>query len=342
MSRNYDILFVSEAAIGNTLEMLYALEYCLVNGVNAAICLKKINRSFEVYLKRCYGENAVLSSLDGVRTTNLVHPFIVEERMDIPYRNYFYIHPDAASTRYQSETEQYLSVARALYPSDYHSDRLTMLQADLTDRVRALELENKYVFYPGCSSFASAKRWPYFRELAEALGDDKVIFVGGSDDLNYESSYSYRPWVGKLLPYRLTNRKSVWQLCKKLKLLRPYAHNTGIEEQENSYFNVFDWGELVAIFKGAKGFVGNDGGLMHLAAAAGAKGVAIFGPSSVEKNRAYSPSMEAVHTDYDCQPCQFSVKNVFMARNYIACPYDMKCLKDIAPGNVIDRLGNGQ
>ena len=41
MKKQYDILFLSELAIGNTLEMMYAIEYCLKVGAKAAIYYEK-------------------------------------------------------------------------------------------------------------------------------------------------------------------------------------------------------------------------------------------------------------------------------------------------------------
>jgi len=296
--KKYDILFLSETAIGNTLEMMYAIEYCLKNGVNAAIYIENANKSFKTYLQKCYGNQVVLDSVENIKVKNLIHTFIVHKKYNIDFDNYIYIFPDKNSTQYQSETEQYLSAVKALYPSNYKSNILKMLIPDLTERVQKLDIQNKYVIYPGCSSFAAVRRWPYYMELIKALGEDNVIVVGGLDDLNNEYAYKYKKIIPKLFPYQFTNRKSFWNICKKLNLLEPYAHNTEISRLLCSYFNVFEWGELVAIFKYCKGFVGNDGGLMHLASCSGAKGVAIFGPTSVEKSKlCIQPLLMLWHSD---------------------------------------------
>ena len=52
MSKYYDILFLSEAAIGNTLEILYAVEYCIQNNVKVGIHINKCSKSFVDYLRR--------------------------------------------------------------------------------------------------------------------------------------------------------------------------------------------------------------------------------------------------------------------------------------------------
>ena len=171
-------------------------------------------------------------------------------------------------------------------------------------------------------------------ELIKELGEDNVIVVGGKDDLNNEYAYKYKKIVSKIFPIQLTNRKSFWQLCKKLKLLEPHAHNKEIANLKYSYFDYFNWGELVAIFKNCKSFIGNDGGLMHLASCVGAKGVAIFGPTSVKKSKSYNSNIKELYTNYECQPCFFEVGKV-INRNYcITCPYNLKCLADITVNNV--------
>ncbi len=338
MQKQYDVLFLSEKAIGNTLEMMYAIEYCLKNGVKAAIYIRRANKSFEEYLRKCYGSEVILESLDDVSVKNLVHTFIVTKKVDVKYENYIYVFPDANSTQYMSETEQYLSVVKALYPSNYRSDILEMLLPDMSERVQKLDIENKYVIYPGCSSFAPVRRWPYYMELIEKLGSDNVIVLGGLDDLNNEYAYRYKKIVSNLFSYSFTNRKSFWKICKKLNLLEPYAHNTEISTLNCSYFNVFEWGELVSMFKYCKGFIGNDGGIMHLASCSGAKGVAIFGPTSVNKSKSYNPDIQELYTNYDCQPCHFSVGKVGIGNHYISCPYQVKCLSDISCDNVLERL----
>lgn len=338
MNKHYDIIFLVEVAIGNTLEVLYAVEYCLKNNVKAGILLNKMNFSFQEYLRKCYGNDVILISSEGVSTTNLVHTFIYTDVIEIEYTNYLYIYPDVNSTKYLSETEQYLSCVRALYPSKYHSYTLDMLFVEDTQRVRNLNIEEKYVIYPGSSSFSSVKRWPSYIDLSEKIGKDKVIFVGGLDDLNYQFSYIYKSFVTKIFPYQITNRKTFWNLSKNLNMLEPFSHYKNIENLDNSYFNIFSWGELVYIFKHCKGFIGNDGGLMHLASASGAKGVAIFGPSSVDKNKSYNPDMKEIFTNYSCQPCQFNIENIYMAKFYISCPYQVKCMTDIHCENILSIL----
>ena len=342
MINNFDIVFLSKQAIGNSLEMMYAVEYCLLINVKAAIYIVDSNKQFECYLRSCYGEDVVLSSLDGVFAENLVHTFIVNEKIDIKYKNFFYICPDAISTKYQSETEQYLSVVKALYPGGGRSDVLSFLRGNNSGGVAKLDVEKKYVIYPGCSSFAAVRRWPWYDSLINKLGEDNLIIIGGIDDLIDVYAHRYKKNVGTLFNYRLTNRKIFWKLCSRLNLLEPFAHNTFFSNAKYSYFNVFNFEELVAIFRSCKAFIGNDGGLMHLAAASGAKGLAIFGPTSVDKSKPYSSRMKAICKNYACQPCHFGQDKIYIGNYFISCPYSVKCLEDISVDEILHELSEIQ
>ena len=90
---------------------------------------------------------------------------------------------------------------------------------------------------------------------------------------------------------------------------------------------------LAAVMSLASACVSNDSGAMHLAAAAGAPTVAIFGPT---KERATAPlarsqvTIEVLTNPVWCRPC--------MLRE---CPIDHRCMTGIEPGHVlaaIDRV----
>ncbi|WLE98260.1 MAG: glycosyltransferase family 9 protein [Candidatus Electrothrix communis] len=317
---------------------MYAIEYCLENSIRAAIYIQDINPSFKKYLQFCYSCNVVLSSISNVSVTNLVHTFTVEEKADINFKNFFYINPDSISTKYQSETEQCLSLVRALYPTNYTSNILKRLQADESDRVKKLCVSMKTVIYPGCSSFAPVRRWPFYDQLVSTLGEENVVIIGGLDELNDAYAFRYKKLVAKLSPYRLTNRKIFWNFCKIFFLLEPYAHNAKFAHLPCSYFDIFNWGELVAIFRNCKKIIGNDGGLMHLAAASGAKGLAIFGPTSEAKSKPYNHEIEVLSRRYSCQPCHFQVRKIYLGEYFISCPYSIKCLESISVNEILRKL----
>lgn len=62
--------------------------------------------------------------------------------------------------------------------------------------------------------------------------------------------------------------------------------------------------ETAALLKRASLFVGNDSGIMHLAAAAGTPLVALFGPQSPVKFGPWSPRARVIYRGMQCSPCR--------------------------------------
>ena len=332
MTKHFDILFLVDTGIGNAIELLYAVEYCILNGKKTGLCLGRISRSFVSYLRESYGSAVIVDDLSGISTSVLVHSWLYEGKVSAHFEHYFYINADINSTTYLSESEQYLAVARALYPSAIEVSKLTLLKEDYSERVQALGVKAKYVIYPGCDPRTPSKRWPYYRSLIDELGVENVIVIGGADDLNNQYSYYYPRWIVRVFPPFLLRKASVFRVLKHFKLLIPHSQLKELDKESFSYFNVFSWPELTALLRRAGSFIGNDGGLTQLAGACGASGVVIFGPSSVSKNRPYSRKLRPMTTALalSCQPCQFRVNGVdSMAKNSILCPYQVKCLYSI-------------
>lgn len=338
MTSKYTLIILVELGMGNTLEALYALEYCLRQEVRACIVANKVNKAFVNYLKACYGEDVVFDTQHGLSCQYLLHGFTFEDDIKISFDYYFYIDGGYHSTRVLSETEQFLSVVKALFPGGSDHYTLTYLKGERSAKLDALNIEQKYVLYPGGSPANSARRWPHFKGLIAALGAAHVIMVGGKEDLDFSYAYVFPRWFTRIFPQMLMNQIRVWKLMKKTGLMRKYAHLENVENQSYAFFNAFNWGELVELFRSCKGFIGNDGGLMHLASAAGAKGVAIFGPSSVNKNKSYNPDIREIYQQYHCQPCQFGVGGINLTKYYINCPYQVKCLSTIQPDTILKAL----
>jgi len=327
----YDIIFLVEYALGNTAEMLYAVEYALSLNLRTGILLEKVSKSFTDYLVQCYGNDVILTNQKGLKTKHLIHSFVFHEEIKIQYEFYFYIQADANSSKQKSETQLYLTLVEALYPGGIKTNILTRFVEDYSEKVRNSQPEGKTILYTGSYSFTSCKRWPHFQKLIELLGEENVMILGSQIDIEYRYSYNYPKWITKLIPVFLTNRLQFWKFLKTLHILKPYAHYRSLETKSYTYINVFSFAELVSIFKRSIGFIGNDGGLMQFAAAAGAKGLALFGPSSVEKNIPLNSHIKALHTSFDCQPCQFNVKGVSMNKYFISCPYQMRCMDSLSP-----------
>lgn len=91
--------------------------------------------------------------------------------------------------------------------------------------------------------------------------------------------------------------------------------------------------ELAAVLAGARAVVSNDSGAMHLAGAAGARVVAIFGATNEHRTSPLTrgpaaPAPRIVATDVWCRPC--------MLRE---CPIDHRCMKGVSARDVFGAMG---
>ena len=105
----------------------------------------------------------------------------------------------------------------------------------------------------------------------------------------------------------------------------------GVARQPVNLCNQLTLPELAALLRRVRAVVGNDSGPMHLAGAAGARGVVIFGPTDVRLWHPLSDSIRVVENHGACDPrCHRRT----CYRNYA-------CLRGISPGLVLDRLQSG-
>ena len=338
MKNKLDVLIMVDSGIGNAIQALYSLEYLLRLNVKAGIFLGGVNQSFQKYLRDCYGE-AIIDGLNDVETIHLIHGFTYQEESFPDYQHYYYINADYHSSKQASETEQFLHLVQGLYSGGELKQELSHLKGVDNDKIRNIQPERKIILYPGGSALNSARRWPYFKALAEHLGDENAIIIGGKDDINFEMSYVYPNWVAKILPQAFLNRKGLWAFLKKLGILKKHSHWPELSGLPNAYIEEFKWPELVSLMRKAKGFFGNDGGLLHLAAAVGMQGFSYFGPTSATKNRPLSEKIKTFQSSLSCSPCQFGVGGVQMTKDYINCPYQVRCMRSFIVNDAKNNLG---
>jgi len=137
-------------------------------------------------------------------------------------------------------------------------------KTDIPDR-----LKGRIVLCPGSKPGWDSKRWPHFGELAERL-DNPVILCREADLNAYDDLEFLRP-------------------------LRP-GNATVVTDASLP--------EAAAILGNARGVIANDCGLAHMAAAANTPTLALFGPSSLDKNRPLRSNARSLCLCLDCQPCQ--------------------------------------
>lgn len=149
---------------------------------------------------------------------------------------------------------------------------------------------------PG-AAYGPAKQWPveYFAELAAGLAArGQEAWVLGSRD---EAALGER--------IRAAAGPGVHDLCGRTRLE-----------------------DTVDLLSAATAAVTNDSGLMHVAAAAGTRVVALYGSSSPAFTPPLTPSATILYRKLDCSPC--------FARE---CPLGhLRCLRDITPAEVLASL----
>ena len=219
------------------------------------------------------------------------------------------------------------------------SNFLTVLRGDYMNPVEAEELARPGVLprlSPPVGSWESCRRrlsqHPAWRE-----GEPIVVVNPNAGDMALE-----RRWPASHVTALLTDltaRCSVNLVLIGSPTERGYVESLVAESDPGSRVislaGETDIAELVALFAHAAVVVTNDSGPMHIAAAAGASTVALFGP---ETPTLYSPLRSAReqrhivhHQKLACSPCMFVHDN-----KVLSCWFaQAKCMAGIEPADVV-------
>ena len=177
------------------------------------------------------------------------------------------------------EVENFLEVLRAdgvKVEDDFLEIWTTVQEEDRAKRILAdggvMSSEQKVVIHP--FSAVPQRGWPLenFAELAIRLSKEagyRPIVVGGTADI--DTFKKVKPLFGE----------GTVDLIGKCTLR-----------------------ETIALLKQCDLFVGNDSGIMHLAAAAGTPLVALFGPQSPVKFGPWSRRARVIYKGMECSPCR--------------------------------------
>jgi len=160
--------------------------------------------------------------------------------------------------------------------------------------------------YPGCKPDWPMKRWDKYDLLAQRF--ERVLITGSPGDIN-----SHHPaWFDR-----------EWNWPSHAKLF------TG------------DLQHVARVLSKCGMFIGNDGGLSHVASATGIPTFVLFGPSSPTKNKPFGRNAHAIGSDIPCRPCQFKIgpdgRYIFKNKK-TDCPLHMKCLKDLTVDFVVAEI----
>lgn len=214
---------------------------------------------------------------------------------------------------YKHITEVFGSLADPLGVSveDYAMSVPHITEADDRAALTLLEEHGLYVAAPfmvvnvNVSDLSLERRWPSqsFQELTRGLlrhFGAKMVFIGAKADV---------PQVAQVLE-GFEGRGNIVNLAGRTSL-----------------------GELMAIIRRSRFFIGNDSGPLHLATALGIPTVSFFGP---ETPRLYGPRGDqhlVFYEDIYCSPCL----NVFNAKT-APCAGDNQCMKSIDPEKVLQMV----
>ncbi|MBQ7394019.1 MAG: lipopolysaccharide heptosyltransferase II [Lentisphaeria bacterium] len=218
-------------------------------------------------------------------------------------RSFHFVPPKAGRLRKCHHTNCYLAEAYALgaprWDGTLPEIRIAQDLVQMPAEVRDLCSHPKMLILGAGAAYGAAKRWS--SESYNAVAADWiskggiVVAVGGPSE---------KP-IGEEIGHGLDPRK---------------------------YYNMMGKTDLFALMhllKSAAAAVANDSGVMHLTAALGTPGVAVFGSTDHTSTGPISSSWKLVCTDQPCSPC--------FCRT---CPKkDPKCMKRIEPQTVIRALG---
>jgi lipopolysaccharide heptosyltransferase II len=90
--------------------------------------------------------------------------------------------------------------------------------------------------------------------------------------------------------------------------------------------------ELIALVDGAVAAVMHDSGPMHLATALKKPMIALYGPTSPRRTGPFGRADAVARLDLPCSPCYL--------KRLAQCPHEHRCLRDLGPSLVFDRLAN--
>jgi heptosyltransferase I len=196
--------------------------------------------------------------------------------------------------------ERYLDIARYLGAKDPSPSCTLPIQGEIAairEKIEALKPGGRPLVVVNPVARWKTKLWPErsFAELADRLIQEKnavIIFTGSTDD---------RQLIDRIISGM--GRKAV-----------NWAGETTLKE-------------LAALASLADQFITTDTGPMHLAAAAGANVVALFGPTAPWRTGPYGQSHTVIRTGIACSPC--------FKRN---CDNHIRCMTGITVDEVMEKI----
>ena len=181
--------------------------------------------------------------------------------------------------------------------------------------------------YLGCADLNW--RWPFLITEAEKRKVDKLISELNKKGLPMIAINPYSRWKTKLWPIERFS-----QLSEKLKKMGILPLLTGAKHQRSlidriggvNLAGMLNLRELTYLYSRVNAVISVDTGPMHIAVMAGAKVIALFGPTDPNRTGPYGDGHRILRADLPCSPCfKRECKTI-------------KCMKSISVDEVIYQL----
>lgn len=296
-----NVLMVLGGGIGNIIQATPAIKTIASEGHRVDLCLH-CNSSQDI--KDIFNIEAV-TSIYVNKSPSLIYDWQLNGPFT-PGKQY------QAKNKYRTKVHyaQHIPEANVYYDLAQHIGIKTkMLNAEVC--IEKSRLVPKHLdtvaIYPGSKFNWAMKRWDKYDELANKF--EHVAIVGTKQDIH---SHGNPTWI-----------KKPWSWDKKVEFVSGSL-------KEMAYF-----------LSKCKMFIGNDGGLSHIAAATGIPTFVLFGPSSYIKNKPFAKNAHVIAIDLPCRPCQFRAdekgQQIFDG-NKFGCPQNMKCMKEMSSNYVYQKI----
>ena len=87
-NEKYDVFWLIGGGIGNIIESLYSIEYCLMQNLKVGILIESCPESFYKYIKLCYGH--IIINLEDLKISLILYSsFIPKLTSDFITNNFF-------------------------------------------------------------------------------------------------------------------------------------------------------------------------------------------------------------------------------------------------------------
>lgn len=221
-------------------------------------------------------------------------------------------------------------------PDGFWKQHAVDFYCDLAEAA-GIPVEDRFLeyYFPASPSFKKAEANDPLKRLPEHF---LAVAPGGGDSWGKEAAFKRWPvnYFSELIKKLQTERKiqgaailgsaSERMLCEALQSMIPMP--SVVFAGETCLANT------ARILKSAALFIGNDGGLVHLAHALRVPLIAIYGPVSQNVYGPYPPSPHAIAVskrDLECRPCYYKFR-------YRKECQTLACLKDLTPDEVINLI----